>query len=154
MSNIVTSLDSRPSPMTLKVRIKTWLESYIRATLGEDIMLAEAVAMGQTEFRRVFVKAMGGLFQNNLATCDSLANSTFRFFEAKWRERSPLHSPAQFIDTYAPPSEATQDEIDRAFVVDIGSSDAYMRKHWEGSQRHRTGRIEELGMKQGVPLKG
>ena len=134
-----------------KAEMKRWLLEYVIQTVGSQVDHAEELGMGPDGFRRMFARALRG-YTTKSAETDQIADSTFALLETKWKDRYPGISPERFLDTYEAPIELTEDEIESAYEVEIQSSEAYMRTHWEGSARTRKGRLEELGIKPEAPL--
>ncbi len=63
----------------------------------------------------------------------------YRFCEVKWREKYPEYSATQFLNNVRIKTPPTEQEIEDAWEVEIGSSDAAMRQMYEGSARTRKG---------------
>jgi hypothetical protein len=138
---------------TLRTRVKLEVMSNVRTLMndikGDDKLNAEIVAAGPFHFRQAFAKDMGAFWGKSRAGCDILANVVFRFAAQQWelksRHRLYNFTPAAFLNALVEVSEPTQEEIDNAWEIDVGSSEGYMAKHWEGSARHRKGHLRELG---------
>lgn len=127
--------------------LKRSIRTLMVNVLEDRVLHAECVAAGEFKFREVFVKDLGAAFGNDRAGCDELANVVFRFFREQWRDRYPTITPAVFLDNVEivrPPSE---EEIEAAWEIDIGSSDSAMQQMYEGSARTRKGRLETMGLK-------
>ena len=124
----------------LAIKVKLEVRHLMVEILGDRILHAEAVATGPFAWRAAFVKDMGSYFGNQRAPCDTLADLVYQFFVGTWRHRYPEMSPQQFLNAVNPISPPTPAEIEDAWEVEIGSSDAAMRSMYEGSARHRKGR--------------
>lgn len=147
----------------LRMQVKGIVAANVHQALadiaGDDVINAEVVAAGEFHFRKVFREGMGFAFVGNLAECDALADAVYRFAREQWRWKrkhkpdiSGLEAKA-YLDALEQHSGPTQREIDESWEVDIHSSESAMRDHWEGSARHRKGRLEELGSKDVVEVK-
>ncbi len=119
--------------------IKQAIRQLMVETVTDQLLHAEVVAAGPYEFRRVFNKDMGAMFGNSRGSCDDLADMVYRFCEVKWREKYPEYSATQFLNNVRIKTGPTPQEIEDAWEVEIGSSDAAMRQMYEGSARTRKG---------------
>ena len=108
-------------------------------TLGDQLLHAEIVAAGVFTFRAAFVKDMGPAFGNARGPCGDLADVIHQFFVTQWRLRYPNLSAYQFLDNDTVKAPPTDQEIEDAWEVEIGSSDSAMRQMYEGSARTRKG---------------
>ena len=110
---------------------------------------AMAVAGGDFHWRAVFGKEYGACFEGNRGQCDTLADVLYRFICTSWRKKYPGESASAFLDAVHIPSplseKAQKEEIDNAWVLEIGGTEEGMRKHYEGSARTRKGK--DLGSK-------
>ena len=135
---------TRPIPGLLNQQVAAIVRANVRALMVEvrsnEIMHAEIVAAGESRFRRAFRVDMGGFFNGNRLYCDDLADTVFRFFRTRWREIHPGMSASQFLDRVVIETPPTEEEIEDAWELEIGSSEAAMEKFYEGSARTRKGK--------------
>lgn len=116
--------------------------------LSDRLFHAEVLASGSFSWRRAFTKEFGAHYEGNRIFCDQLADTAFHLFQASWRDRyltesSPAYdglSPAQLLDRVEMKSPPTEQEIEDAWELEIGSSEDAMRQMYEGSARVRKGR--------------
>ena len=131
--------------------VKRSVRSLLVDILGDQLLHAEIAAAGAFRFPQVFAKDMAAFFRGNAIFCDQLADVVHAFACGQWRTRYPDLTPGQFLDRVRIVAPPTQQEIDEAWTVDIGSSEQAMRQYWDGSARTRTGRMEELGIRTTTP---
>lgn len=128
---------------TLEAATKRALHEMLNTITLDRLLLLEVVAGGRFNWRKHLFKVLNGFLVN-----DEVANLMFARFE----EVVVLHSPwpdlpakdAAFkeLDAYVPPpAPPTEEEIDKAWVHEIGSSEEAMRQMYEGSARTRKGTL-------------
>ena len=125
--------------------------------LADRVGHAYLIASGRFFFRQVFGRQMGIFFDGNRAGCDNLADTIFQFADSAWRSRyltatlddgmpNPAYdglSARQLLDRVEYVSPPTQEEIDKAWRLDIEGDEQALRIYYEGSARTRTG--DDLG---------
>lgn len=129
--------------------VKGAVRRLLRDALGDRLFHAELVAAGRFDFRAAFAKELGPVFGKHRGPCDTLADAVYQFLTVQWRERYPEINAAAFLGKVVITSPPTEGEIEDAWEVEIGSSDAAMRQLYEGSARTRKGR--DLGTKTTKP---
>lgn len=107
--------------------------------LADQLLHAEIVAAGKTHFRGPFVREFGSFFDGNRAQADHLADVVWQFFEGQWRTKYPQMSAEYFLDKVEIKTGPTDEEIENAWELEIGSSENAMRFMYEGSARTRKG---------------
>jgi hypothetical protein len=122
----------------------------IDATTPTDrVFHAEIVAAGSFTWRRAFAKQFGAFYQGNRSQADHLADVCFTFIAKKWAQMYPDMSAQAFLDAVHVPSplseKETEKEINDAWELEIGGTEAGMRQHYDGSARIRKG--ADLGHK-------
>ena len=127
--------------------LKRAIRKMMVTVLMDRILHAEIVAAGVFRFRTEFVRDLGPAWGKARGPADELANHLFSFFRVQWAEKYPAEPPQWFLDKVRLLSPPTEAEIDDAWEVEIGSSDAAMRSMYEGSARTRKGR--DLGERKG-----
>lgn len=142
MSSFLTGLAADTA-----AHLKENLRQLLMWFMTDELMHARALAGGKYDFRRLFAKDMGAFYNGNRSRCDDVADGIFTFLEKNWRERHGVGvSPEMWLNGYTPPpSGPTQQEIDDAWQVEIGSSEDAMNLSYEGSARIRKG--ADLGMR-------
>jgi hypothetical protein len=147
------------------------LKDVVRANVRQLMvdMLADRVghayllASGRFNWRQVFGRQMGAFYTGNMAGCDHLADVLFQFAEGMWRDYyqtpyvnglpNPRYdglSPRQLLDRVEYVSPPTQEEIDKAWRLDIEGDEQALRIFYEGSARTRSG--NDLGARK-TPLR-
>jgi hypothetical protein len=130
-----------PAPLSkpeLAAIVSAEVRKLMLGALNDELFWAEMAAAGPFHFRAAFTKQFRALFPE-LGACDTVADVVHRFLTEKWKDTHPGVTPGMWLDNVRVISPPTQDEIDRAWVHEIGSSDAAMRAMYEGSCRTRTG---------------
>ena len=129
--------------------LKRSVRKLMLDVLLDRITHAEIVAAGAFRFRTEFVKDIGAVFGAHKNKADELANRVFAFFRVQWAEKYPGVTPEMFLNRVAPVSPPTPAEVEAAWELEIGSSDAAMRSLYEGSARIRKG--DDLGVRSNPP---
>lgn len=134
----------------LRQTIAEATNNNIRQTMvsiaSNPIRLAEVVAGGPYHWRLNFLRGMHGL-----AVDENVADSIFKFFCEKLialhpdadalraADVDPAKVAGAYLDQVEVATPPTQEEIEKAWELDIASSDEAMKLFYEGSARHRTG---------------
>lgn len=131
------------------------LKAFTVELAGNADVHAKMILDGPAAFKPIFYEAIqlaltGASDENMLRKVDKeeLAIGSFKCLEKMWAQVHPFQTPAQRLEDERPSSDdPSPEEIDQAWEVEIGGSEAYMRRHWTGSARTRTGNLETLGQK-------
>ena len=120
-------------------------ESINHLMLGisaQPMVLVYTVASGPEMFRQQFLREYRGFLVDR-----NIADNVFRFFCEQVVRRWGTTPPKVILTDLekAHKSPPTQEEIDRAWRVDIASSEDGMARFYEGGARTRTG--ADLGVK-------
>ena len=127
--------------------VKLRVRQLVTDVLADRLFHAEIVAAGVGSWRRGFMNEFGAEFVANRKFCDDLADSLYRAFERVWYERyrapdSPAYdnlSASAFLDRVEQKSPPTEEEIEDAWRLEIGSSESAVQQMYEGSARSRKG---------------
>ena len=157
---MVNVLAKPATPKEQLVEVLTMaLRTYHLGVTGDPLLHAETLAMGILAFKPRFVEVVNGQLRGigvavqKLADVDEMAKQAFLGLENSWNKHYPTLTPKQFLDTYEPPPpELNADDVDD-WEFEIGSSEDYMQRHWDGSRRTRKGKLRDLGVRQDRPLK-
>ena len=124
----------------VKANIRQLLVDILHDRIGH----AMAVASGKTFWRDTFVRNMGAYWGKSRGDADYFADIVYDCLSRAWIDRYPDVTPAAFLDAVHVPSQKSQKEIEQevedAWEVEIGSSEASMNQHYVGSARTRKGR--------------
>ena len=132
--------------------LRVSIKAFVVEITGDPDTHAECLLAGRFAFKPKFLEVLkaylGTAPASVLGAVDKheLVEQVFQHLISMWARMHPFVQPKTYLEA-ARPSEPTQDEIDNAWEVEIGSSDAYMRRYWDGSSRTRTGHLDDLGAK-------
>ena len=146
---------SRTSPtlQDLRAALLLALRDYALETTTDEVKHAQQLVMGILNYKANFVKLLRTQFSQQgvpverIDDIDQIAHRTYIWLELSWGRQHLVETPRQYLDRYQPLDPGpSNEEIEKSWEIDIGSSDDYMRKQWDGSARHRKGTLEELGI--------
>lgn len=124
--------------------VKANIRQLLVDAISDKVGHAMAVAVGQVNWREMFVREMGPFFGNNRAKADDFGNSTYEFLRAKWYEHYGPMTPNYYLDKVhieSPKSEKQEEEeAEDAWEIEIASDEAAMQRHYYGSARKRKGK--------------
>ena len=102
--------------------LEHWITRIMAMVGGDDLMLAEVVAQGQFKWRATFIQAFKGF-----PVSVDLADKLFYFFEQRHKFVFGGLSPKFVLDKMEVTTPPTQAEIDQAWEVESGSTEAGKR---------------------------
>ncbi len=129
-------------------QIKAHLRQILVDAVHEQADHALAIAHGRQLWKDAFTKDFGAYFGNDRfasGNMDRLAETSYALLCKVWDQRYPGVKPKAYLDALSPISPPTEQEIEDAWELEIGSDDKFMRQTYEGSCRTRKG--ANLGMK-------
>lgn len=122
-----------------RAEIRTIVKTILDVCLSDQLAHAELIAAGPYAFRVDFVReVLPAGFHGKSVEVEALARVIFQFLHRTWYDRYP-YAPGTFLDQVQMQSAPTEQEIEDAWELEIGSSDAAMRTLYEGSGRTRKG---------------
>ena len=141
---------SIPVPPKAQTIVRVAIKAFVVEITRDPDTHAECLLAGRFAFKPKFLEVLkaylGASPPNVLGTLDKhqLVEQVFQHLINLWDRLHPQVTPRAYIEADRP-SEPTAAEIENAWEVEIGSSDAYMRRYWHGSARTRTGSLDDLG---------